>query len=461
VTRQKVVARFPGWPTTPIFSVFLGQTRHPLHLVIVDLFSMVTRKDTIRSYLKVHKSSLGRAVSSFFLIRQGLSILALRLMALGKVSKFFRLHLLQLSDPADWSRMNFKSLNLVETWISAPPKSKSSGNRALALSKSYVGYSEHKAGLVAANTRYSGIIKKASFLLAPSLVESPLSLITSYPSVSGFIASENATIMVKIRAEKKIESGIFCGSLSPHNWYHWLIDTLPAVYLTSLLPTKYAKVPILVPELILEKSHWMEALSLVSADRPIVPISVDSYLNVSNLVWIHGPTMRGSLPSNAGNLMLAIEQNSMNGFRKRILDQLGLEFIANRPRPRVFLARREGSLRPYNQEKITEIARKYDFQLIHQEDLGLSELIDVLLHAEYIVGPHGAGWATALFSESAAGALLWTWDGGWRENWFQNVLTIRGIPYTTIETGPGHNSSGYWLNPETFEEELLKMVPTS
>lgn len=406
----------------------------------------------------MEKSSLGLAVRSFSFVRQGLSILTLRLMALGKVRKFFRIHLLQLSDPADLSRINFKSLNLFETWVSAPPKSKSSGNQALALSKSYLGYSEHKAGLVAANTRYSGIITKNSFLMAPSLLESPRSLITSYPPVSGFIASENAAIMVKIMTTKKIESGIFCGSLSPHNWYHWLIDTLPAVYLTSLLPSKYANFPILVPDLILEKPHWMEMLYLVSANRPIVPIAVDSYLNVSNLVWIHGPTMRGSFPSKAGNLMLTIEQNSMNGFRKRILDQLGLDFRANRPRPRVFLARREGSLRPFNQEKITEIARKYDFQLIHQEDLGLSELIDVLLHAEYIVGPHGAGWATALFSEAASGALLWTWDGGWRENWFQNVLTIRGIPYTTIETGPGHNSSGYWLNPETFEKELLKMV---
>ena len=317
-----------------------------------------------------------------------------------------------------------------------------------------VGFSQHEDVLVSANSRYSALIEGLRFVLAPSPSRSPQEIITSYPPVSGLLRFDDGELLVKAKTLREVPKALFVGSLSPHNWYHWIIDYLPSVYLAKFLHPEYHDYPLLVPEVVMSKPHWIEMLSTVIGNREIIGLSSDSYLHVRRLVWIHGPTTRLPRDYQDGTCNLAMEVELINEYRAFVLNRLGLSFDPEEPQSRLFLARPEGSLRPYNQDQIFSIAREFGFEPLYSERLTLRESIRSLLQAEYVVGPHGAGWANALFTERGRGSLIWTWDEGLRENWFHNVLLARGIQVKTISTGPGSNATPYTLDPATFREFL-------
>ena len=323
-----------------------------------------------------------------------------------------------------------------------------------------VGFSNHEDILVSANSRYSAVIEDSRFVLAPSPSRRAEEIITSYPPVSGLLRFDDDELLLKVKAYKEVPKALFVGSLSPHNWYHWFIVYLPSVYLARFLHSEFHNYPLLVPDVVMNKPHWIEMLSTVIGDREIIGLSSDSYLHVRRLVWIHGPTARLPRDYQDGTCNLAMEVELINEYRAFVLNKLGLSFDPKEPQSRLFLARPEGSLRPYNQDQILSIAREFGFEPLYSEKLTLHESIRRLLQAEYVAGPHGAGWANALFTERGRGSLIWTWDEGLRENWFHNVLLARGIQVKTISTGPGSNSSPYTLDPATFRDFLGDLTRT-
>lgn len=321
-----------------------------------------------------------------------------------------------------------------------------------------LGYSMFESSLVSANPRYSAIIRGSTFVLAPGAKGVPTRLITSQPPVSGLLRAEGETLLVRARVTSKTRGAIFAGSLSPHNWYHWLIDFLPALYLARQLPPDFEKFPLLVPQAALNKAHWREILEKILCGRDLLPFGPDSYAKVQQLVWVHGPTVRfpSSMLSSPGEL--AIEKCTLNDFRRFVLEGFQIEFSSNQTGTRIFLDRPGNAHRPYNQEEIIEIAGEYGFVRLASETITLRESISALLHAEYIVGPHGAGWANALFAERARAGLIWTWDEAMTENWFHNILAVRGIRAKTISTGSGSNATGYHLDGRLFRQALEEIL---
>lgn len=344
-----------------------------------------------------------------------------------------------------------------EAWIWSNPVT-GLLSRVAPRERNLLGYSLISNGLVAANPRYSGVVNGFTFFHSPGPEERQQRIIVSTPPVSGFMTSFSDKILIKISEMEKIQRAVFVGSASAHNWYHWVIDTLPSVFLARDLPQEYDSWPLLISESALVRPHWIEILDLVREDRPIIPLRMHEYMRIEDLVWVHGPTARSHFASQTGLTDFVIERNSMTRFRSHILESLGLSFDPNRSPTRVFLARSAQNLRPYNHLEIEKIAGAYGFQILRPEHESLRNALDQLLHAEYIVGPHGAGWALALFAEQAKGSLIWTWDEAANENWFHNVLAVRGIPVETMLTGPGSNHSGYLIPCELFEARLKNLV---
>lgn len=316
-------------------------------------------------------------------------------------------------------------------------------------------------GTVINTPRISGILSGKKFLLPPVTDAPPWKIVTSKPIQSGFVYSDGSNLILKKYPRvKRLKSAVFVGTWSPHNWFHWMIDIVPAVFRACEILPEPMNVPILLPRISAEKKHWFELLALVAGNRELIWMPPENWVEVEKLYWSMPATSSGPLSNKPGwPANFAIEIQLMNRYRNAIVNKLQIEADKSLPK-RLFLARSQSGLRPYNQEEIISVAREFDFQPVFPESMDLSDLFQLFFTAEFLIGPHGAGWANVLLCETPKAGMLWTWNQAAKSNWFQNVSASRGMNLEIFFTGPGTNSSAYHLNPKLFRSKLEKLMTT-
>lgn len=286
-------------------------------------------------------------------------------------------------------------------------------------------------GQVTSNRRCSGVIHRTKYLLPQSSPQGPWNLRVGKPVTGGIIWQKDAMILIDTGLRKMtIDKGIFVGTWAPHNWFHWTIDILPSVWLSSRLPPAFDDYPLLLPAHALEKATWREPFDLVSGSRPIVDLSDARYTNVRNLIWIDSPTSPGPLALHPNSEpRFSAHGSALNAYREHVLRQLGLDERTINQSSKIFLARKNGGNRPYNQDELIEVAKQFDFQAVFLEDMPLKNSIQTMLEAKAVIGPHGAGWASALYCQKRTKGFLWTWEQSRHDNWFANVASVRQMRF--------------------------------
>ena len=321
-----------------------------------------------------------------------------------------------------------------------------------------IGFSKIRDGLVCANRRVSSVISGDHFCVPRAASEGPWNIKIGNPTTGGVMRQSGNRLLVRVKPTgQKIPRAIFPGSWTPLNWYHWLIDTLPAVYLTRFLKEDYEGWPLVISEDALGRKAWLEPLSFLLDGRSVLPLVSDGYHEISELVWMDSPTSPGPIPLYASK----VPRFSMHGtVMKEYRDFLVTRTVASGSsayasgRSRVFLARKEGSERPYNQEELLEVASGFGYAPTFLEDLSFADSVSVMASADSVVGPHGAGWANAIFCRPGTSALMWTWDSEGKDNWFQNVGSIAGLSMRSILVdGPASNP--YDLSPSELRRQLV------
>ncbi|WP_459435249.1 hypothetical protein [Roseovarius sp.] len=78
--------------------------------------------------------------------------------------------------------------------------------------------------------------------------------------------------LMDIAPPQKLDRGICLFGLGVENWYHWLIEILPAAYFAQRLASKYDDYPFLVPRRVLEIPQFSEALQSLLGGREILPL---------------------------------------------------------------------------------------------------------------------------------------------------------------------------------------------
>lgn len=322
--------------------------------------------------------------------------------------------------------------------------------------------------LISSNPRLSATIRESQFIIPAVADDGPWKIDVGTPTRGGMKYIRDSSILVQVREHRtEIERGIFVGTWSPHNWFHWLIDTLPTIFLAQNLPKTYDSWPLLLPQSVSERNHWLEPLDLVSNGRTIdFSLLPNMYKRVSKLLWLDSPTSPGPISrTRPEKNSLRVHSNALNEYRNHMIQKLDL---GNSSSPeRVFLARSQQGNRPYNQDALIRIASAYGFESVFLEELSFSDSVRALLTAKFIVGPHGAGWANSLFNTCQASALMWTWSKGPNRNWFSNVAKVAGVDMKTIFTdspkslklkGKTHQTSTHCLPEELFEMEIDEML---
>lgn len=204
-----------------------------------------------------------------------------------------------------------------------------------------------------------------------------------------------------------LQSVIYPGSFAPGNWYHWLMETLPRIWLADRLPSDLNEVPLLVHRGFLDVPAIRQTLNLVRGTRRVHTIRDFDWLRVERLIWIDGMfSMKHHSTYPDGR----IDQSSsfhpaMRDFRDAILKSRRSS-ISQTPR-RVFLDR-GGAARTYNDVEVKSALASRGFVPVEAGSLDIAGQVELFANAEALVGPSGAAWANLLFATPQAKALYWT-----------------------------------------------------
>ena len=304
-----------------------------------------------------------------------------------------------------------------------------------------LGFRQFRNVSVTANRRFTSIISGRDLLLPPAADPGPWRLRVGEPTVGGILRQSDNSVLVHHRRNKvPVAKAIFVGSWSAHNWYHWIIDTLPSIFLARALPEEFDSYPVLVDEVALSRPAWLEPLATVIGDREVIPLSRTGYTTVSDLVWIDSPSSPGPLPLlKSGKPSFRVHPTALRAYREHLISTLDLEDIAQEPKKRLFLGRKATPNRPYNQEELITEAARFGYEPVFLEELNFAESVKVMMEAQSVIGPHGAGWANALFCHPGTTGIMWTWRESLDNNWFSNIAQISGMSLDVLVTATPSN----------------------
>lgn len=311
---------------------------------------------------------------------------------------------------------------------------------------------------VTANRRFSGVISAPDLLLPIAADPGPWRLRVGEPTVGGILRQSDYSVLMHHRRNKEsVSRAIYVGSWSAHNWYHWIIDTLPSIFLARELPRKFDSYPVLIDEEALFQSAWLEPLATVIGDREVIPLSRRGYTTVEDLIWIDSPSSPGPLPLAKSRVpSFRIHPGAMRAYRGHIISVLGLGDTTQQPDKRLFLGRKGTPNRPFNQEALIAEANKFGYEPVFLEELNFSDSVKVMMEAESVIGPHGAGWANALFCHPGTTGIMWTWRASLNDNWFANIASVSAMKFTTLVTDNSDTSS-HNLSPERLRRSLKSL----
>lgn len=129
---------------------------------------------------------------------------------------------------------------------------------------------------------------------------------------------------------------------------------------------------------------------------------------------------------------------------------------------RLYVSRRKASIRQLvNEDAVLErIRTRHHVDVVEAEDMSLAEQVRLFSHAEFVIGPHGAGLVNMVFSARPKG-LLEFWHSV-KQPFFGNLSKSLGISYVAARGMPVTGNGQDWRKdnaPFTVDEELaLKAV---
>ena len=225
------------------------------------------------------------------------------------------------------------------------------------------------------------------------------------PFSNGWITLARPAVKGEIR--KEIENGICLFGSYPTNWYHWIVNILPSLYLADLDGHHHASIPILVHEKVRSGTfrQSLEAINHLQRDITFLP---PKPLQINHAVIPRSPSyqvagLRGRKKENI-SLLGDLELETLRAFRNeltRVTQEPHLGVVSARPRLKKLYLSRGSHGRSLQDERLIEELRDLGFLIVQPEKMNFASQIKLFSEAEVIVGATGAGFANILFAKNA------------------------------------------------------------
>ena len=223
--------------------------------------------------------------------------------------------------------------------------------------------------------------------------------------------------------ELDVETAIFLGGNGSWNYYHWMIEILPKIQFL-----KEANILSLTDNIIVSKSvettdSFMKTLKQALQDVKInlIFLEPNEAYRVKNLYVVSAPN---NILFNSKKIVTSpnyifFRMESLEYVRNLVLsmmkdynqDRLSniLAALKNKnSKLNIFLARKKGSARDYNQDEVWRlIEQECDIIQIYMEDYSIEEQAFIFSNADLIIGASGAAWTNLMFCKKDAVAISW------------------------------------------------------
>ena len=213
------------------------------------------------------------------------------------------------------------------------------------------------------------------------------------PNISK-ITKDKVAVKIPRGFTKTIETGIHLTKDHSKNYFHWLIEVLPRLSLTTEVNKD---VPILVSNYL--PTQFYEALEVCNKNnRQIIKLNANKNHVVKNLYY---PSRLSIINDNYGqpiyNRDAVYSPNGIKFVQDTVLKSL--KCGNKKGKRKIFISRSGSDYRQLlNSNEIEEFLIEKGFEIVFPESLSFSSQVRVFSEAEIIIGQSGAGMANFIFA---------------------------------------------------------------
>lgn len=176
-----------------------------------------------------------------------------------------------------------------------------------------------------------------------------------------------------------------------NNYFHWMIDVLPKLYLLEQSSISWEKIDYWVFNT-LQFSFCQETLSrLRIPQNRIVEISGETHLQAKNLICTSSPSI-----TNDGRV--PISRWIINFLRDQFLLNSCSDAFRVDPPKRIWISRMDSSRRSIsNEQEVIDFVEPFGFISVKLSSLSVLEQATLFNQSEVVIAPHGAGLTNLVF----------------------------------------------------------------
>ena len=363
-----------------------------------------------------------------------------------------------------------ENVTLAETGSSTIAAPCFNGDSSLTRSEIFPAVKAHvlQGGLIV--TPYSAAVLYANQLFLPGHVLKNWKRIKT--DTGELFALDDRFSVGRIDGTKEVDEGILIGGAGAFNWYHFIIEILPKAFLARSLPSRFDKLPLLVPDECRNVTSFSNALAYFSAERSLQFYRRGEFISVKRLIIIDEVSI-GPFNLCSGDWSRindyaqhdSVLRSFIIEFRLKVLGPSSHFYKFCKATRRIFLTR-PGIRRNFNQSELIEIAMRYGFEPFSPEELSLDEQARIFAESSYVIGPSGAAWVGMVFRARPLRGLSWLPEKFEQFCGYSTLARLLGHQLEFIEAKTSHllrsteeaYTSDYEICPIEFESALKIMV---
>lgn len=187
---------------------------------------------------------------------------------------------------------------------------------------------------------------------------------------------------------KKTKEGVWITDNWSRNYYHWLTDAIPKLYLATL---DRPDVELLLPATYRTISYVEESLQ---------PLELGAV-----------SIIRAGQPALIRKLLLPTRVADTGNYNEAVIREIGdlyrRYYGTSQPKGRrIYVSRSKAPVRNVlNEEEIRPVLSRFSFEIIHCENLSFSEQVKLFSDSAIVAGPHGAGFVNTMFMPEGSKVL--------------------------------------------------------
>jgi hypothetical protein len=245
---------------------------------------------------------------------------------------------------------------------------------------------------------------------------------------------------IKFRKKRLMDEGFWLAMPWSHNFYHWMIDSLPRLLSYDRSPQLHG-VPIIVPKS--APRFVLESLGLTGYRSKTVLLESGVY----RFKKLHMPTMLSDPMEVSPDAIDWLDRNFS-----------GTSTRPTQPNRRLYVSRGDAKIRFIsNEAQLANILSHFGFETVVMSSLSLAEQISLFRGAECIIGPHGAAFANLAFANPGTIFIEFFPRGHFTPS-DNRLAGVRNLKYGFIISEPAA-MGGYSVDPGQLRTVLSRALP--